>query len=111
LRASTTRVGASTHHVVSELLAVLGACLTHLGADLARPQVVLRPEQHEAGTCVADLCAGHQHADVFRCRVLSAEFKAVTNRFEADFLTSLAAVDTFLHSIIHLVWHRSSPRG
>jgi hypothetical protein len=73
--------------------------------------VVLRPEQHEAGTCVANLGARHQHADVFRCRVVSAELKAVANGLEAYFLTSLTAVDTFLHSIIYLVWHRSSPRG
>jgi hypothetical protein len=111
-RAATTHVSAALHHlVVTELVTVLRARFTHLCTDLTGTRMVFGAEEHEARARVADLGAGNQHPDVVRVGVLPAQFEAVADGFEADRLATLAAIDTLLHCVTHLMWHRDSPCG
>jgi hypothetical protein len=62
-RFSTTAAAfrTSAHHLVPvELLAVLGAHITHFGAYRARPIVQRRTAKHEVGACLANLRAIQQ---------------------------------------------------
>jgi hypothetical protein len=68
---------------------------------------MLRSEQHEAGARVANLRARHQRPDVFSFRMFTAQLEAMTDGLEAHFLAALAAIDTLLQLVAHLMWHNS----
>jgi hypothetical protein len=73
--------------------------------------MVFGVEEHEARACIADLGAGDQHSDVVGIGVLSSQFEAVAHRLEADRVATVAAINTLLFCVIHLIWHLCSPCG
>jgi hypothetical protein len=104
--ASTADVRALLHYfVILHGLARFGACDTYLRTDFACPAVELGIEEHEPGTGVTDLGAGEQQLDVLGCGVLAALLETVRDHGKADFLATLAAIDTLLHRRIGVMSH------
>lgn len=110
--AAPANVGAALHQlVVAKPFAVFRTGLADLRAHLAGARVMSGSHEHEARARVADFRARHQHSDVLRLGVFAAQLQTVADGFEADLLTAPTAVDTLLHPVTHLMWHRQLPRG
>jgi phosphatidylserine/phosphatidylglycerophosphate/cardiolipin synthase-like enzyme len=67
--------------------------------------MMFRPEQHETSTRAADFRAGQQQVHVVWLRMLATLLEAVRKGFETHLFTSLATIDTFLHSGIYVMSH------
>jgi hypothetical protein len=96
--------GAVFHAV--NLLATLGAGVTHVGADPADLFAKSRTAQHEIGRGLADLGAVHHQPEMAGLDVFAPRLQAMVHRFmQASLMTPIACVNTRLNFGIVSVSH------
>src|SRR5690348_14657013 len=100
--------GAVFHAV--NLLATLGAGVTHIGADPADLFAKSRTAQHEIGRGLADLGTVHHQPEMAGLDVFAARLQAMVHRFmQAGLMTPIARVNAGLSFRIRSVSHVISP--